>query len=181
MDKTFREQTQSASGDMRTQQLERAEALAREQDAMAKALSQMMKQMLDSGGNPQPLQNAQNAMNAAAQSLRDGAFGDAQGRQARALEDLRRGGEAMMQAMQAMASQRGGAGGGDGMGAGENQDPFGRTGPSFGPQTGGNVKVPSQMDMQRAREILEELQRRAGDRGRPENELEYLERLLRRF
>jgi uncharacterized protein (TIGR02302 family) len=181
MDKTFREQTQSASGDMRTQQLQRAQALAREQEAMSQALSAMMRQMMESGGNPQPLQNAQNAMNAAAQSLREGAFGDAQGRQARALEDLRRSGEALMQAMQAMASQKGGMGAGDGMGAGENQDPFGRTGPSFGPQTGGNVKVPSQMDIQRAREILEELQRRAGDRGRPENELEYLERLLRRF
>jgi hypothetical protein len=67
------------------------------------------------------------------------------------------------------------------MGVGENEDPFGRTGPSLGPQTGGNVKVPSQMDIQRAREILEELQRRAGDRSRPENELDYLDRLLRRF
>lgn len=181
MDKTFREQTQSASGDMRTQQMQRAEALAREQESMAQALSQMMRQMMEAGGNPQPLQNAQSAMQAAAQSLRDGAFGDAQGRQSRALDDLRRSGEAMMQAMQAMASQRGGVGSGDGMGTGENQDPFGRTGPSFGPQTGGNVKVPSQVDIQRAREILEELQRRAGDRGRPENELDYLDRLLRRF
>lgn len=181
MDKTFREQTQSASGDMRTQQMQRAEALAREQEGMAKALSEMMRQTLEAGGNPQPLQNAQSAMQAAAQSLRDGAFGDAQGRQARAMEDLRRSGEAMMQAMQAMASQRGGTGSGDGMGVGDNQDPFGRNGPSFGPQTGGNVKVPSQMDIQRAREILEELQRRAGERGRPENELDYLDRLLRRF
>ncbi len=87
----------------------------------------------------------------------------------------------MMQAMQAMASKRGGTGSSDGMGTGDNEDPFGRNGPSFGPQTGGNVKVPSQMDIQRAREILEELQRRAGDRGRPENELDYLDRLLRRF
>jgi uncharacterized protein (TIGR02302 family) len=181
MDKTFREQVQSSSGDMRTQQLQRAEALAREQESMAKALSEMMRQTLEAGGNPQPLQNAQNAMQAAAQSLREGAFGDAQGRQARALDDLRRSGEAMMQAMQAMAAQRGGTGAGDGMGSGDNQDPFGRTGPSTGPQTGGNVKVPSQMDIQRAREILEELQRRASDRGRPENELDYLDRLLRRF
>jgi uncharacterized protein (TIGR02302 family) len=181
MDKTFREQTQSASGDLRTQQLQRAQALANEQENMAKALSEMMRKMMEAGGNPQPLQNAQSAMSAAAQSLKEGAFGDAQGDQSKALDSLRQSGEALMQAMQAMASQRGGTGAGDGMGVGDNQDPFGRTGPSFGPQTGGNVKVPAKMDIQRAREIMEELQRRAGERGRPENELDYLDRLLRRF
>jgi hypothetical protein len=35
--------------------------------------------------------------------------------------------------------------------------------------------------MQRAREILEELRRRLGEATRPPGELDYLERLLRRF
>jgi hypothetical protein len=43
------------------------------------------------------------------------------------------------------------------------------------------VKVPDKTDIQRAREILEELQRRAAERGRPDAELEYIDRLLRRF
>jgi hypothetical protein len=43
------------------------------------------------------------------------------------------------------------------------------------------VKVPDKLDIQKAREILEELQRRAAERGRPLNELEYIDRLLRRF
>jgi hypothetical protein len=43
------------------------------------------------------------------------------------------------------------------------------------------VKVPDQIDVQRAREILEELRRRIGESTRPPIELEYLERLLRRF
>ena len=43
------------------------------------------------------------------------------------------------------------------------------------------VKVPDQIDIQRAREILEELRRRLGETTRPPIELEYLERLLKRF
>ena len=34
---------------------------------------------------------------------------------------------------------------------------------------------------QRAREILDELRRRAGDFNRPQLELDYIDRLLRRF
>ena len=43
------------------------------------------------------------------------------------------------------------------------------------------MKLPDEIDAQRAREILNELRRRLGERFRPEMELEYLERLLRRF
>ena len=43
------------------------------------------------------------------------------------------------------------------------------------------VKVPDEVDVQRAREILEELRRRLGDQTRPTMELDYIERLLRRF
>jgi hypothetical protein len=43
------------------------------------------------------------------------------------------------------------------------------------------VTVPSEMALQRARKILEELQRRASDPSRQEKELEYLDRLLKRF
>jgi hypothetical protein len=35
--------------------------------------------------------------------------------------------------------------------------------------------------IERAKEILEELRRRAGDTSRPDAEREYIERLLRRF
>jgi len=41
--------------------------------------------------------------------------------------------------------------------------------------------VPNASDLQRARRILEELRRRSGQRSRPVFELEYIERLLRRF
>jgi hypothetical protein len=87
-----------------------------------------------------------------------------------------------------MQAMRGGTGPGDDDGfentgrPGQNRDPLGRPLPgTFGsPQTTG-VKVPDESDLQRAREILDELRSRAGDRMRPPPELEYLERLLRRF
>ena len=43
------------------------------------------------------------------------------------------------------------------------------------------VKVPGEIDVQRARRILEELRRRFGEPLRPQLELEYIERLLRDF
>ncbi|HEY5844541.1 MAG TPA: DUF4175 family protein [Mycobacterium sp.] len=61
-------------------------------------------------------------------------------------------------------------------------DPMGRPPQrTDGPDPGVGVKVPDQIDVQRAREILEELRRRIGESTRPPIELEYLERLLRRF
>ena len=60
-------------------------------------------------------------------------------------------------------------------------DPLGRPQRTEGPDPGTSVKVPDEIDMQRAREILEELRRRAGEQTRPLLELDYIERLLRRF
>jgi hypothetical protein len=61
-------------------------------------------------------------------------------------------------------------------------DPMGRPPQrTDGPDPGVGVKVPDQIDVQRAREILEELRRRLGEPTRPPLELEYLERLLKRF
>ena len=43
------------------------------------------------------------------------------------------------------------------------------------------VKVPGEIDAQRARRILEELRKRFGESGRPQLELDYIERLLKGF
>ena len=42
----------------------------------------------------------------------------------------------------------------------------------------GSVKIPAASDLQRSREILNELYKRAGDRDRPTVEREYIDRLL---
>jgi Domain of unknown function (DUF4175) len=64
---------------------------------------------------------------------------------------------------------------------GEQRDPLGRPQRFQGPDAGNSVKVPDAIDMQRAREILEELRRRLAQPARPPMELDYFERLLRRF
>ena len=44
-----------------------------------------------------------------------------------------------------------------------------------------SVKVPGEIDVQRARRIIEELRRRFGDVLRPQDELDYIERLLKDY
>jgi hypothetical protein len=40
------------------------------------------------------------------------------------------------------------------------------------------VKVPDEIDVERARRIMEAIRKRLGERSRPRYELDYLERLL---
>ena len=60
-------------------------------------------------------------------------------------------------------------------------DPLGRPLTNGGAYEQGDVKIPDNNVMQRARDILEELRRRAGERDRPQIELDYIDRLLQRF
>jgi hypothetical protein len=69
-----------------------------------------------------------------------------------------------------------------GQGPGNNgRDPLGRPDRSNRPDLGLSVKVPDEIDIQRAREVLDELRRRLGDPARPGIELDYLERLIKPF
>ena len=56
-------------------------------------------------------------------------------------------------------------------------DQEGQNGQGFGSQ----VKIPSEAEQKRVRDILNELRRRASQRDRPPEELEYYRRLLKRF
>ncbi|CAN7655769.1 TIGR02302 family protein [Rhizobium sp. LjRoot254] len=105
---------------------------------------------------------------------------DAQGR---ALQALRDGaGEMMQQLQQMQADQQGRDGQGMPMpgSAMNNQgnDPLGRKTGQLGSEFDDSVKVPDQIDVQRAREILEEIRRRLGNGPSSLIEREYLERLL---
>ena len=65
--------------------------------------------------------------------------------------------------------------------ANQDTDPLGRPlrGRDYGDDT--TVKVPGEIDVQRARRILEELRKRFGESFRPQLELEYIERLLKDY
>jgi hypothetical protein len=64
---------------------------------------------------------------------------------------------------------------------GTERDPFGRPLSNNGTYDQGDVKIPDDNMLQKSRQILDELRRRAGERSRPEIELDYIERLLKRF
>lgn len=120
------------------------------------------------------------AEGALGQGNADGAV-DSQGR---ALEALRRGAQNLAQQMQEGQGQGPGPGqpGRQGQArANQDTDPLGRPmrGRDYGDDT--TVKVPGEIDVQRARRILDELRRRLADPLRPQIELEYLERLLKDF
>src|SRR6202007_1640745 len=54
------------------------------------------------------------------------------------------------------------------------RDPLGRPMSNNGTYDQGDVKIPDQNTLQKAREILDELRRRAGERFRPEIDLDYV-------
>jgi uncharacterized protein (TIGR02302 family) len=122
------------------------------------------------------LGRAGRAMGDASRSLGDQAPGDAYGYQGEALDALREGLQGMMQQMYAnQPGQDGQQFGGRPMG---RRDPLGRPERTEGPDLGQNVKVPDEIDVERARRILEAIRNRLGERYRPRYELDYLERLL---
>jgi hypothetical protein len=63
----------------------------------------------------------------------------------------------------------------------QNRDPAGRPLNGLDGLDGRDVKIPEESDLQRSREILDELLRRAGERFRPNIERDYIDRLLKRF
>jgi len=117
------------------------------------------------------------AMGEAEGALGQGNGEQAVGEQGRALEALRRGAQDMMQQMQqAMQGQEGGEQGSRQQGF--DRDPLGRPRATTGPDFGDSVKVPDEIDVQRARRILDAIRKRLGNALSPELERNYLERLL---
>jgi len=130
------------------------------------------------------LGEAGDAMGEAAGDLGQGNADGAVDSQGRALDDLRKGAQGMAQSMQQQMGQGPGQGRGGRLGqprAEQDTDPLGRPlrGREYGDDT--TVKVPGEIDVQRARRIIEELRKRFGDMGRPQDELDYIQRLLKDY
>jgi hypothetical protein len=119
-------------------------------------------------------------MGQAQENLGRGRPGDATGDQAQALDALRNGVQSMMQQMAGNRNQ-GGQRNGQGMLGGLDRnrtDPLGRQRDSNGFQTGNDTRIPSEIDAQRAREIMEAIRKRLSQPASPRIEKDYLERLL---
>ena len=150
--------------------------LHRRQNALRDRLDQLLGEMQQKGRRgSDSLSAAREAMEAAEQELSRGDLSGATQAQSEALERMREGAQTMARQMLENSPQR------FGQQRDSPRDPLGRPQRSQGPDMGTSVKVPDEIDMQRAREILEELRRRLGQQTRPAEELDYIERLLRRF
>ncbi len=153
------------------------EQLAQQQGDLREELQSLLDRMRIDGANPpDQFEGAGDSMDEAKDALGEGSLGRATDEQSRALDQLRQGAqslaEQMMEGGEAQAEQGQGNSG---------RDPLGRPDRSNRPDLGLSVKVPDQIDIQRAREVLDELRRRLGEPQRPAIELDYLERLIRSY
>ena len=156
-----------------------------EQAALRKRLGELMMQMDEMFGQiPDNLGSAEQQMEQSGNNLGKGELSDAARNQTQALQDLRDATGKMAEAMaKQFKSQMGLASGQHPTPGGKgNADPFGR---QNGQDEGqgktaedGGVEIPSRMELLRAREIIDELRKRSGERNRPQLELDYLNRLL---
>jgi hypothetical protein len=173
----------------------------RSQRALRRALGELMQQFGDLTGEvPEALGRADQAMREAQEALREG--GDARDPQGRAMRALQEGGRQMAQSMQRQfgAAPEDGQEGGDGddmagdpqnggegqdraQAQGEGRDPLGRRRAETGGsnEEGSDTRVPDEAELLRTRRIQEELRRRSSEKERPVEELDYIDRLLKRF
>ena len=158
-------------------------------DQLKKLMEELRKRGFGQGqqgqGEMDQLGRAGEAMGEAEGELGEGNADNAVESQGRALEALRRGAQNLAQSMQQQGMIGPGPNGQPGrLGparAQQDTDPLGRPlrGRDYGDDA--TVKVPGEIDVQRARRILEELRRRLGESFRPQLELDYIERLLRDY
>src|SRR5580700_10012422 len=168
--------------------------LRQNQQALRDRLNQLLDELKGLGQNQGGQQDQDNldqlgrageAMGQAEGDLAQGNPDSAVDSQGRALDALRKGAQSLAQSMQQQMGQGPGPMGRAGrLGqsrADQDTDPLGRPlrGRDYGDDT--TVRVPDEIDAQRARRIIEELRKRFGDMGRAQEELDYIERLLKDY
>src|SRR4051794_24352691 len=161
---------------------------AGQQEALRRMLGDMMRQLGEGAGNiPEPFGRAERAMRDAAGALGHGRPGEAIGPQTDALDQLQQAARDLAQQFQnqvgnSLGKPNGEVGATDRVGRDRSErDPLGRPLSNNGTYDRGDVKIPDENILQKSRRILDELRRRAGERARPEIELDYIDRLLKRF
>ncbi|HJT13978.1 MAG TPA: TIGR02302 family protein [Dongiaceae bacterium] len=152
------------------------------QEALRQQLGELMRRFGNATGDiPQGLGSAEQFMRGATGALEGDDLDGAAQAQNDALEQLKQGMQQMSQSMrQQMGNQRG-------PGQRDPMDPFGRAlsedegpgGDAFARE--GSDVLPPNADMDRSRQIFEELRTRRNQPQRPKIERDYLDRLLRQF
>jgi len=184
MDQTFRQVQQGRAQPGGKQQSNQSgpdgaesRAGAQAQEAIRQGLGEFMKRYGNMGGQ-EPFNQAEQAMRDAAEALEGNRPDQAVDRQAQALDALRQGAREMAQRLSERNAGREGMPNPRALGRGRDGTgkPIGQTGAGTE-----DVGIPDEAELRRAREILDELRRRSGDRNRPPVEREYIDRLLPRY
>lgn len=169
MDETFEESREGSGapepGEDESRSTGEGDDLSQRQRALAERLGELGAMTPGEDGD-EALARAGEAMEEAGQALEEGDAEAALEAQNEAVEALR---EAAGDLAETLLAEEGGQ---------QQNDPLGR---QSGGQGAGDADVPSESERQRARQILEELRRRAAEQGRSREELDYIERLLERF
>ncbi len=165
--------------------------LGKRQRALRDRVENLQKRLNQAGAGADQLGEARGAMSDAENALEQGpqSKGAAVDAQGRAVDALREGAQKLADALQGQGDGTSAGGEDEGQGspgqfdAADGTDPLGRpTG-----RKGGFGNPAARFDplaapaAERARRVLEELRRRLGEPGRPREELDYLQRLLRRY
>ncbi len=189
MDKTFQERNRSRQQTQPGANPQKPQApgdspglreLEQKQGELRGKLKDLKDKLPQNGeGTNKAMDDAGNAMGEAEGFLEQNAPGSALPEQGRALENMRKGAQALMREMGA------GSGKGYGFNDGENSNdlnaPTGHNPFSVGDDTGEGERLPQTADRKTIQDILDEVRRRLSDPQRPKIERDYLERLLRPF
>jgi hypothetical protein len=154
-----------------------AKGLAQQQGKLRDDLNKLLKGLGDQKiPSPNSLGQAGHDMGNAQNQLGSGTFDGAGDAEKNALDDMRNAAGALAKKLMEQKGQgQGQAQSHDG------EDPLGRAAGGTGPDLGGGTKIPDASALERARSILQELRKRAAERGRPQRELDYIDRLLKEF
>ena len=155
---------------------------AARQDALRQMLGDLMRRFSNMTGDiPSGMGSAEQAMRGATDALRGEALEDAARNQNEALQSLQQSLQQMSEMMRQQIGTR------RGQGQREQMDPFGRAlSEQDGP--GGDAvarenqdRVPLDQNLDRSRQLFEELRSRRNEAARPRMERDYIDRLLRQF
>jgi uncharacterized protein (TIGR02302 family) len=156
---------------------------ADKQEELRRRLGEMMRDMANQLGDiPENMGNAEQSMREATGELQEGDAEGAIGPQTEAIDQLQQGLQEMTQMLLDQFGPVPGLGQGrTGVRPGESRDPLGRRSGDGATDAVDRIDIPEASDLNRSREILEELRRRLADPERPVLERDYIDRLLEQF
>lgn len=153
-----------------------------EQEALRRVLGELMREAGEKLGEvPESFGKAEMAMRDSSRALGENRPEESIPHQEEAIRNLKDGAQQLAQQMKQRLEKM------MGMSFSQGQtDPFGR--PMENPNQGGRdpfpderIKIPSESERRRIDEILKTLRQRSGEYSRPQEEIDYLRRLLRQF